>query len=139
MRRMYVLQQLSADLVMAKIEEANSKGTYREYGIGIDWAGTIVERVSGMSLNDYFQQNVFRPLGVKNINMFPSQSMKDTLAYMHQKDTNGNIFQRNRLLRRPLVVDGEAIAQTYNSAGAGCYARPIEYCGISTPSFILLA
>ncbi|CAF9928178.1 MAG: hypothetical protein HETSPECPRED_006765 [Heterodermia speciosa] len=126
----YVLQQLSADLVMAKIEEANSKGTYREYGIGIDWAGTIVERVSGMSLNDYFQQNVFRPLGVKNINMFPSQSMKDTLAYMHQKDTNGNIFQRNHLLRRPLVVDGEAITQTYNSAGAGCYARPIEYCEI---------
>ena len=119
---------------MATIWKANSRGTYREYGIGIDWAGTIVERVSGMSLNDYFQQNIFRPLEIKNINMFPSQSMKNTLAYMHQKDTNGNIFQRNHLLRRPLMVNGEAIAQTYNSAGAGCFARPIEFCGISTPS-----
>ena len=105
-------------------------GTQWHYGVGIDWAGTIVERVSGMSLNDYFQENIFTPLGIQNISMFPSQSMKDNLAYMHQRDANGNISQRNHLYRTPLTVSDEGISQLYNSAGAGCYARPVEYCGM---------
>jgi len=96
--------------------------------VGIDWAGTIVERVSSMALNDYFQKHIFQPLGIENISMFPTKSMKENLAYMHQKTADGQIYQRNHLHRRPLVVDGEEIAKTYNSAGAGCFAKPIEYC-----------
>ena len=114
-------------------------GTQWQYGVGIDWAGTIVERVSGMSLNEYFQNNIFEPLGIVNINMFPPQSMKDKLAYMHQRDSSGNIFQRNHLHRRPLMVDGEAKTQTYNSAGAGCYARPVEYCGMPSQKLSAMA
>ncbi len=87
-----------------------------------------MERVSGMSLNDYFQEHIFQPLGIENINMFPTKSMKENLAYMHQKTPDGQIYQRNHLHRRPLMVDGEEIAKTYNSAGAGCFAKPIEYC-----------
>ena len=81
-----------------------------------------------MSLNDYFQKHIFQPLGIKDIDMFPSQSMKDSLAHMHQKTSDGKIFQRNHLLRRPLTVDGADISKSYNSAGAGCFAKPVEYC-----------
>ncbi|KAL8690009.1 MAG: hypothetical protein Q9218_004442, partial [Villophora microphyllina] len=105
-------------------------GTRWEYGVGIDWAGTVIERISGMSLNDYFQKNIFQPLGIKNISFFPSAEMKKNLAHMHQKDANGKIMERDHLLRRPLIVDGDDIAKTYNSAGAGCFARPAEYCEI---------
>lgn len=96
--------------------------------VGIDWAGTIVERISGMSLNDYFQKNIFQPLGIKHIGFFPSDDMKNKLAHMHQKDTSGDIRERNHLLRRPLVVEGDDVEKTYNSAGAGCFAQPAEYC-----------
>lgn len=85
-----------------------------------------MERVSGMSLNDYFQQHIFQPLGIKNINMFPTKDMKSRLAHMHQKE-NGKIRTRDHVLRRPLVDEKEA--EVYNSAGAGCFARPLEYCG----------
>ncbi|KAL8769925.1 MAG: hypothetical protein Q9209_004172 [Squamulea sp. 1 TL-2023] len=91
--------------------------------VGIDWAGTIVERISGMPLNDYFQKNIFQPLGIKNISFFPSDEMKNNLAHMHQRDTNGNIRERDHLLRRPLVVEGDDVGRTYNSAGAGCFAQ----------------
>ena len=84
------------------------------------------ERISGMSVNDYFQQHIFQPLGITNISMFPSQSMKDNLAYMHQKTPDGRIHQRNHLYRRPLMINGEEISKTYNSAGAGCFAKPTE-------------
>ena len=35
-----------------------------EYGINIDWAGKMVEAVSGKKLGEYFQENLFAPLGM---------------------------------------------------------------------------
>ena len=63
----------------------NQPGEQWEYGINIDWAGQLVERVSGLKLNDYFQKHIFEPMGVKNINMFPTESMKKNLAWMHAR------------------------------------------------------
>ncbi|KAL8984849.1 MAG: hypothetical protein Q9205_001305 [Flavoplaca limonia] len=91
---------------------------------------TVIERISGMSLNDYFHMKIFQPLGIKNISFFPSENMKGNLAHMHQRDTDGNLRERNHLLRRPLVVQGDDVERTFNSAGAGCFAQPSEYCQI---------
>ena len=88
----------------------------------------MIERVSGMSLNDYFQKNIFQPLGIKNINMFPTPQMKNCLALMHQKD-NGRIRGRDHVFRRSLICEEDHIKDVYNSAGAGCFARPLECCG----------
>lgn len=41
-----------------------SPGKRWEYGIGIDWAGVIVETLSGKSLDVYFQDHIFDPLGM---------------------------------------------------------------------------
>ena len=35
-----------------------------EYGINIDWAGRAVEEVSGQSLEVYFREHIFEPLGM---------------------------------------------------------------------------
>jgi CubicO group peptidase (beta-lactamase class C family) len=63
----------------------NQPGEQWEYGINIDWAGVLVERVSGLRLNDYFQKHIFEPMCLKNINMFPTESMRKDLAYMHAR------------------------------------------------------
>ena len=34
-----------------------------EYGINIDWVGRAVEKVSGQSLEVYFREHIFEPLG----------------------------------------------------------------------------
>lgn len=36
------------------------------YGVSTDWAGRVVEILTGFSLEDYFQQNIFQPLGLKS-------------------------------------------------------------------------
>ncbi len=81
-----------------------------------------------MSLNDYFQKHIFQPLGITNISMFPNDDMKSRLAHMHARAPDGTLREREHLLRRPLIVDGDDIGRTYNSAGAGCFAQPSEYC-----------
>ena len=39
-------------------------GTSWMYGPGLDWAGRIVELVTGRTLGEYIQQRIFEPLGV---------------------------------------------------------------------------
>lgn len=36
------------------------------YGVSTDWAGKVVEVVTGLSLEDYFQQNIFQRLGLNS-------------------------------------------------------------------------
>lgn len=102
-----------------------------EYGINIDWAGILVERVTGVSLNDYMHQYIFEPLGLKDISMFPTSSMKERLAYMHVRLLDDSLSRYDHILRRPLVVTGDSeIADCFNSGGAGIFAKPQEYCQI---------
>jgi CubicO group peptidase (beta-lactamase class C family) len=111
----------------------NQPGSRWEYGINIDWAGQLVERVTGMSLNDYFQKYIFQPMGLKHITMFPNDEMKKDLAYMNARDPDGSLRLHvdGHLTRRPLMVTKpEDIKSTFNAGGAGCFARPAEYCQI---------
>ncbi|CAI0642421.1 unnamed protein product [Colletotrichum noveboracense] len=104
-----------------------------EYGIGIDWAGIALERATNMSLNDYIQKNVCQSLGLKNVNMIPTPSMKAQLAYMHYKNPEGKITVRDHPLHRSLIAQSpEEIANTFNSGGAGLFAKPSEYARILT-------
>ena len=41
-------------------------GSAWEYGIGIDWLGVLIEKISDMSLQDYMKENIFNPLGMKD-------------------------------------------------------------------------
>ncbi|KAL8714301.1 MAG: hypothetical protein Q9225_006584 [Loekoesia sp. 1 TL-2023] len=83
-----------------------------------------------MSLNDYCQKNIFQPLGIKNINFFPTPEMKENLAHQHQRTHDGRLRERDYMYRRPLIVDGDDISRTHNSGGHGCFARPVDYCEI---------
>jgi CubicO group peptidase (beta-lactamase class C family) len=41
------------------------------YGSGLDWAGRIVERVTGVSLCERMQQRIFDPLGISDAEFYP--------------------------------------------------------------------
>jgi CubicO group peptidase (beta-lactamase class C family) len=98
-----------------------------EYGVSIDIAGIALERATGLSLNDYCHNNIFGPLGLENISMFPSTEMKEQLAYMNHRNKDGSLIARDHLLRKPLVVETSEKKEVLNSAGAGCFAKPSDY------------
>lgn len=96
--------------------------------MNVDWAGVLVERVSGLKLNDYFQQHIFDPLELKNISMFPSEAMKRNLAYMNQRAPDGTLSKRSHPQRLPLTVSTEEEKKAvFNSGGGGCFANPQDY------------
>ena len=56
-----------------------------EYGINIDWAGRMVEAVSGRRLGAYMQENIFEPLGMRDTAFKLRTDMRARLASVHQR------------------------------------------------------
>jgi len=56
--------------------------------------------------------------------------MKHHLAHMHQRTPNNPIRTRDHPYRRPLITSSSEHPSIYNSAGAGCFARPTDYAQI---------
>jgi CubicO group peptidase (beta-lactamase class C family) len=84
-----------------------------------------------LSLETYFHLHIFDPLGLRDMSIFPSRSMKSQLAYMNQRRPDGNMIPRDHLLHRSLIVTTpEEIRSCVNSGGAGLFAQPREYVQI---------
>ncbi|TXT10573.1 hypothetical protein VHUM_02078 [Vanrija humicola] len=66
-------------------------GTSFVYGIGIDWAGVLVERLSGKTLEEYFQERIFRPLGITSITFILTQDIIDRLQHVTDRDDEGKL------------------------------------------------
>ena len=66
-------------------------GTRWEYGIGIDWAGKIIEAVSGITLSEYFAQYVTEPLGMSDTAFTHSPSMLERAAALHARLPDGSL------------------------------------------------
>ena len=61
-----------------------------EYGINIDWVGKAVEKVSGQSLEAYFREHIFAPLGMTDTAFKISPSMRARLVSMHDRQPDGS-------------------------------------------------
>jgi CubicO group peptidase (beta-lactamase class C family) len=62
-----------------------------EYGINIDWAGKMVEAVSGKKLGAYLQDNLLGPLGMSNTAFKISADMRKRLAGIHLRGPDGKL------------------------------------------------
>lgn len=61
-------------------------GNNWSYGPSIDWAGKVVEKVSGKSLEDYFNDVIWTPLGMKNTTFHPEKYEQYPLLEMGQRE-----------------------------------------------------
>ncbi|KNG46742.1 beta-lactamase transpeptidase-like protein [Stemphylium lycopersici] len=119
------------DFLDAKL--LNQPGSMWEYGINIDWAGLILERLTNQKLGDYFQQHIFTPLDIpaEGASILPSPSTQETLAQMHQRDaTTGTLSPRPQLLSGALSCPADQQKQFFHSGGGGLWTKPREYVKI---------
>ena len=62
-----------------------------EYGINIDFAGKMVEKVSGERLESYFHEHIFGPLGMADTSFKLSPSQRARLVAMHARGADGSL------------------------------------------------
>jgi CubicO group peptidase (beta-lactamase class C family) len=58
--------------------------TYSYSNAGINTAGRIIEIVSGMSYEDFMEERLFRPLGMKDTTFFPTAGQVRRLAHAYK-------------------------------------------------------
>ena len=59
------------------------------YGVGVDWAGRLIEAVTGQGLEVYCAANIFGPLEMKDTTFFPSPEQRARKASVHFHAANG--------------------------------------------------
>jgi CubicO group peptidase (beta-lactamase class C family) len=60
-----------------------------QYGINMDWVGKAVEAVSDQSLEVYFRENIFAPLGMSDTGFLISSAQKARVVPMFSRDASG--------------------------------------------------
>ncbi len=89
-----------------------------EYGINIDWAGKMVEAVSGQRLDRYLEDNILRPLGMHDTSFRLSPSQRARLATVHQRDAGGALAP----IEFEIPQDPE-----FHMGGGGLYGTARDY------------
>jgi CubicO group peptidase (beta-lactamase class C family) len=93
-------------------------GTRWQYGQGVDWAGRLVESISGINLEDYFQEKILRPLGMNDTSYILPEEKFDRLMSHYRRGPNSELQQNERKLPpRPKAFNG----------GGGLYSTATDY------------
>ena len=95
------MQKVQAALEIPSVTECKNKaltlpllfdpGEGWEYGINIDWADKMIEKVSGQTLGQYLKHNIFDPLGMNSTGFHISDDMRSRLAATHLRGPDGNL------------------------------------------------
>jgi len=89
-----------------------------QYGISMDWVGKLIEAVSDQSLEVYFRENIFSPLGMNNTGFLIGSDQKRRVATMCVRQQDGSLkaapFEMNQ---RPEFFMG----------GGGLFSTPRDY------------
>lgn len=114
-----------------------SPGTAWNYSVSTDVIGYLVQLLSGQPLDDYFQEHIFKPLGMTEtgFQVRPDQQDRFAACYLHQPGDTMKLQddpQRSKYLKRPRFLSGggglvSTIDDYYRFAQALCQGG--EYQG----------
>jgi methyl acetate hydrolase len=88
------------------------------YGISMDWVGKLVEAVSDQSLEVYFRENIFQPLGMKDSGFLMSSAQRRRVATCASRQPDGSLKTMPfEMPQRPEFFMG----------GGGAFSTPRDY------------
>jgi CubicO group peptidase (beta-lactamase class C family) len=93
-------------------------GTRWEYGTNLDWTGRLVEKVSGQTLEAYFQRNILAPLGMSDTGFILPAEKFDRLLSSYQRQTDRSLKEDPRTPPAP--------PKSFNGGG-GLYSTAGDY------------
>ena len=88
------------------------------YGIGLDWAGRVVEAATGQALGAHFAETIFAPLGMADTAFRLREDMRGRLASIHARAPDGTLAPTD------MVVEQDP---EFESGGGGLYSTARDY------------
>ena len=105
-------------------------GTRFLYGTNTDWAGKLVEKVSGMTLEAYFKKKIFKSLGIKSTYFNVPNKAQKRIVSMGNRGVDGKAKLKE--------IDGDEISPSRYpkekvknfSGGGGLFSTPSDFTKI---------
>ncbi len=118
--------------VLATIPLLHQPSADVEYGLSIDVLGYLVEVVSGMSLDAFFSERIFKPLGMEDTHFFIPESKRERIATVYERTKDGPIVRKSQ---EPTVEGSLTYStdypyngpRTYFSGGGGLVSTVSDY------------
>ncbi|RYZ96530.1 MAG: class A beta-lactamase-related serine hydrolase [Sphingobacteriaceae bacterium] len=112
---------------LGKLPLAHQPGLQYTYGLNMDVLGYVVEVVSGKSLNDFFKQRIFDPLGMKDTYFYVPAEKQSRLAKVYATDNKGKLNVNNSADSARINTIYPLQKGTYYSGGAGLTSTAYDY------------
>src|SRR5579872_1217136 len=98
---------------LASVPLNEEPGTKFHYGYSIDVLGRLVEVVSGKPLDQFFEERIFRPLGMKDTAFFVPEEKWSRLAVLYSPKKGGGIERstapaQENYKKKPMLLLGGA-------------------------------
>jgi methyl acetate hydrolase len=72
-----------------------------QYGTSLDWTGRLVEAVSGQTLEQYFQANILKPLGMNDTSFIVAPEKFERLVSVYNHQSDGSLKETPRVQPPP--------------------------------------
>jgi len=76
---------------LAEIPLLYQPGSQWEYSLSVDIQGYIIEKLSGQSLPDFMEQEIFEPLGMRDTGFVVPKDKQGRVATLYRPDKDGNL------------------------------------------------
>lgn len=106
---------------LAKVPLKHHPGTRFEYSLSSDVLGRVVEVVSEKSLSDFFDEEIFKPLGMKDTGFFVPEDDIERVLPSYGRTREGLVERDDAGMPGPTVDSGLYLG------GAGLYGTAADY------------
>ena len=122
-------QLLDAMNRLAKLPLMHQPGEKWTYGLNTDLLGCLVEVISGMTLDNFFKNRIFEPLGMQDTYFMIPKEKAARLVNLYREDSTGKLYISNSdVLNGKLTTPAYALQpSTYYSGGAGLSSTIYDY------------
>jgi len=97
------------------------------YSLGIDVLGYLVERVTGKSLDRFFKERIFQPLGMNDTYFYLPKAKHSRLVAVYRPDTQQHLVKWDKTTFQGVSADYPLVNGTYYSGGAGLSSTIKDY------------
>ncbi len=78
---------------IAKMPLMHQPGERFSYGLSTDVIGALIEKISGLRLDQYLQKNIFAPLGMKDTYFYLPTNKQDRLVKLYAKNSDTSLAE----------------------------------------------
>jgi CubicO group peptidase (beta-lactamase class C family) len=121
-------QDLKATMeTLARLPLVHQPGEKWTYGLSVDLLGCLVEVMSGMNLEDYLAQHLFRPLGMRDTYFNVPADKAARLVTLYREDSNHKQVAYTKEFTGGIDPDYPLRHKRYFSGGAGLTSTAWDY------------